>query len=421
MKHTVIIGGGAIGLFAAYFLRKSGHEVTLADKGNVPGLHSCSSGNAGLIVPSHFMPIANRAAVREGLANLFKPAAPFGIKWSFNPELFGWLWSFYLSSRNRNMGDKVQFLADFHLKSRELYRAIQEDEGLNLTLSLSGLHMVSEKAETFRNDVKAAGDAANLGIPAEIWTAEKYRDQNPALDPRIAGAVFYPWDGNIDPLPMLNHIKHWLLDNGVTIMENTPVREWIKGQSGFEGIRLADKLVKADNYLVCAGDQSSEVLQGTGLSVPLQPAKGFSYLVRNAGESLSHPALLQDRHVAITPYKTHTRIAGNFLLGMNRIEDPGPRISRIGSSVSEVFPGWDLPSPKPEQVWSGNRPVSPDGLPLIGISSVFPNLAIATGHAMMGISLAPVTGSLVADWLSGRDTNRGWRNILLPSRFGNRF
>jgi D-amino-acid dehydrogenase len=421
IKHTLIVGGGAIGLFSALFLRKAGYAVTIVDKGPVPGLHACSSGNAGLIVPSHFVPIATRSTIREGVANLFKPSAPFGLKWSFNPELFGWLWEFYKNSGSTNMDSKTKFLADFHLASRELYRSIQEKDGINLTLNLSGLHMVSEREATFRNDTATACKADKLGIPAEIWSADQYRDQNPTLDARLAGAVFYPWDGMVDPLPMLNHLKSWLMTNGVEILENTNVFDWKTSRSGIEAICIDDREITADHYLLCAGEKSGSVLKGTGLSVPLQPATGYSFLFRNATKPVSHPALLQDRHVAITPYSTHTRIAGNFLLGFQGSANSGKRIGRIRQSVEETFPGWDIPVVRKEHVWSGQRPVSPDGLPMIGKSSVYNNLSIATGHAMMGISLAPVTGSLIAAWIGGKDEGSAWKKHLSPDRFGNRF
>jgi D-amino-acid dehydrogenase len=420
-KSTAIIGGGAIGLFSAYFLNRLGHRVTVVDTGPVPGLSACSSGNAGLIVPSHFIPLASPGVLKEGLKNLLKPSAPFGVSWSFNPELFGWLWQFYKSSLSRSLATRAGLLAELHLLSRDLYLEIQEDQNINMTLSLSGLLMVSEKEKTFQQDIRTAGQSISLGMPAEIWSAQKYSEQNSTLNPRVAGAVYYPWDGSIDPLPMLNHLKHWLKNNGVRFIENAKSVRWrIEGRQ-IRSIMTPDNEVIASHFLVSAGSQSSGILKELGLSIPLQPAKGYSYLFKNEHKSVSHPTLLQDAHVALTPYANHTRIAGNFLLGNNRSVVPQYRLDDIDSSVRKTYPGWKFPEPASNRSWSGNRPVSPDGLPMIGKSSVYKNLSVSTGHAMMGISLAPASGSIIADWINDNGNHSKFESLLCPSRFKNRF
>jgi D-amino-acid dehydrogenase len=420
-KKTAIIGGGAIGLFAAFYLNRLGHDVTVIDQARIPGIAACSSGNAGLIVPSHFVPLASPGVLKEGLKNLFNPSAPFGLKWSFNPELFGWLWNFYKSSMSRNLDQKTAFLAEMHLISRQLYREIQENQGINLSLSLSGLTMVSQKEKTFNNDIRIAEKSIALGIPAEIWSAEKYRNLNITLDPQLAGAVFYPLDGKIDPLPMLNNLKQWLSEHGVTFIENSGLFRWDASGTNIRSVALAQGDLEADNFLICAGDQSAEVLKNLGLSVPLQPAKGFSYLFKNNPYTVSHPTLLQDAHIAITPYDFHTRIAGNFLLGNRESNIPRKRLKDIYNGVKNSYPGWNAPMPAINHAWSGNRPVSPDGIPMIGTSSIYRNLSLATGHAMMGISLAPVSGSMIAEAINGSTKYSAFQPFLAPDRFGNRF
>jgi len=418
---TIIIGGGAIGLFSAYYLQQSGHRVTVIDQGPIPGQQACSSGNAGLIVPSHFIPLASPATLREGIKSLFQPSAPFGLSGSLNPELIGWLWQFYKSSLSRSLDAKTSLLAELNLLSRNLYQTIQHRQGINLSLSLSGLVMVSQTEKTFEKEKKSAAQSVRLGIPAEIWTAENYRSHNTALDPRLVGAVYYPLDGKIDPLPMLNHLKHWLIENGVSFIENARIQGWSFKRTEIESVKLTGNELKADQYLICAGEHSGKLVREMGLSIPLQPAKGFSYAFKNEQAPVSHPTLLQDSHVAITPYDSHTRLAGNFLLGNKQKRIPLFRMEGIHSSVRAAYPSWNIPNPTIDHSWSGNRPVSPDGLPLMGKSTVLRNLSVATGHAMMGISLAPVSGSIMADLINGTEEYSKFYPFISPVRFGRKF
>ncbi len=420
-KKTLIIGGGVTGLFTAYFLTKKGVEVTVVDDGTVPGNHSCSSGNAGMIVPSHFLPLANPGTLKEGMWGSFTPGSAFGVHWSANADLLRWLTGFLSHSFSRSIPAKTETLAGLHLESRDLFQLVQSTDIPDLSLELTGLVMVSSTRESFDKEKRSAGHSIRLGIPAEVWSPEKFRSRNPDIDARLAGAVFYPLDGKVNPISMLQTLANWLKANGVTIIENCRVTGWRTDGHQIIAAKSGDAEFTADDFLICAGDRSGQIAKLAGCEIPLQPGKGISFDSPNSGPVLSHPTLLQDHHVAITPYEHHTRFAGNFWLGNRNDKVPQDRLNKIRQSTNQVFPGLPVDQPFAEKSWAGFRPVSPDGMPIIGRSKKWPNLLAGTGHAMMGISLGPVSGSILSDLVTGAPLKKAYDRFLSPSRFGNSF
>ena len=420
-KKTLIIGGGVTGLFTAFFLIKKGFDVTIIDDGPVPGLHSCSSGNAGMIVPSHFVPLANKGTLKEGLFGSFTPGSAFGINWSADAGLIRWLATFLRNSFSEMIPQKTETLAALHLESRDLFQLIQAADIPDLSLELTGLFMVSSTSESFEQGKRSAGQSNRLGIPAEICSPEQFNALNPDLNAKLTGAVFYPLDGKVNPLPMLQNLASWLKARGVTIVENCSVTGWKATGNQVIAAISNDREFEADDFLICAGDRSGSIASLLGCEIPLQPGKGISFDCPNSGPVISHPTLLQDHHIAMTPYENHTRIAGNFLLGNRKNEISQDRLNRIHQSANHVFPGLKIPQPVSENSWAGFRPVSPDGMPIIGRSKKYSNLLTGTGHAMMGISLGPVSGSILSDLTAGIALKPEYNRFLAPSRFSNSF
>jgi D-amino-acid dehydrogenase len=420
-KKTLIIGGGVIGLFTAYFLVKKGIDVTIIDEGPVPGLHSCSSGNAGMIVPSHFLPIANRGTVKDGFRGTLTPGSGFGLSRAAHPGLVRWMAGFIRNSYGREITGRTATLAALHLESRDLFQKVQATDIPDLTLDLSGLVMVSSTRKSFEHGKRSAEESIRLGIPAEVWSPEKFNGVNPELNASLTGAIFYPLDGKVDPFPMLRNLAAWLRSHGAAIMENCRVTGWQTENNQIVAVKSNRREFPADEFVICAGDRSGSIAKLLGCDIPLQPGKGISFDHLNTGPVLSHPTLLQDHHVAITPYEDHTRIAGNFLLGNRDCKVSQERLNRIHQATGQVFPGMMIPQPVAGSSWAGFRPVSPDGMPIIGRSGKYPNLLTGAGHAMLGISLGPVTGSLLSDVIAGTPVRTDYSRYLAPSRFGNSF
>jgi len=416
--RVIIIGAGAMGIFSAYYLNKSGYQVLLFDDHHIPGLHSCSSSNAGMLVPSHFTPIATPSMVREGILSLLNHKAPFGIKWSGNPALYSFLLKMLVSSFGGRSDLKMNTLSQFHLQSLKEYDQIKESDEIDLFLNHSGLVMVSQKQKTFELDKKTAKKASDLGIPTEIWSAEEYAAKNPHLHPRLNGAVYYPWDGKVDPYPMLKSMVHWLKQQGVDILENTPVSGFVVENNKIIAVKSGSQQYPTSQVLITAGIASPVLAKHFNTHIPIQPARGVSFSFKNEMDSLSHPTILQDAHVAITPYPHYTRIAGHFELGERSRKFSLCRLNRLVATVRSHYPTWVFTKPEIKNIWTGFRPVSPDGLPMIGKIPGWENVWLNTGHAMMGISLAPVSGNMITQMISEQHQfPNTWFSLYDPARF----
>lgn len=420
-EKIVIIGGGLIGLFSAWYLRKEGFEVTLLDAGKIPGQQSCSYGNAGMIVPSHYVPLATRAALRQALTSQFKRHAAIRLKLASSRELLPWLLQFSSIALKNKAQEKMGFLARIGLESRELYQKLEHESGLPVHFHPTGIQMVCRRQQTLEHEARLGTQAAQWNIPAEIWSRDEFLKKNPGLEADIAGAVYYPLDGIIDPFPLQKTLVEELTRSGVSLMQHQQVTGWEVSQNRVAGVRTSEQTISGDYFLIAAGDQSPALLEHLGMRIPVLPGKGISYLGRRTIPAPAFPTLLQDEHIAITPYETHVRVASHFILGDRtpdiRIKD----LLQIDASITNTITNWKKGQHHEAKTWAGYRPVSPDGLPLIGESRKYPNLSIASGHAMIGVSLAPFTGSMIAALASGKKVDQEALRLLAPGRFGQAF
>jgi D-amino-acid dehydrogenase len=175
--------------------------------------------------------------------------------------------------------------------------------------------------------------------------------------------------------------------------------------------------IEADEFVVCGGAWSAEILSGIQVHLPMQAGKGYSLTLAHPRQMPAICSILTEARVAVTPMGQSLRVGGTMeIAGLNHQVDPR-RVRGIVRSVPRYFPELresDFDSIVP---WHGLRPCSPDGLPYLGRTRRWVNLSIATGHAMMGLSLAPITGALVAQWLSGEQPAIDL-SLLSPDRFG---
>ena len=416
---VLIVGGGLIGLFSAWYLNKAGLKVAVVDSGPIPGPQSCSFGNAGMIVPSHFVPFATRHAFTQAIKSPFMKHSAIGIQ--PGKDLIPWMFQFSKAAFFDDLNQKKKFLATASLESRDLYKQLHQEESIDFQLNLSGIQMLCRSAKTLKHEVQTGLIASDYGIKAEIWSAEEFLQNNPGMKARIAGAVYYPFDGAIDPFPMQKVLTEKLQQSGVRFLQNTPVLGWKHENGRIMAATTQHGVIGAGQFLIAAGGQTDQLTGMLRLSLPVLPGKGSSYQTKSPEIMLRIPTLLQDEHVAITPYPTHVRVASRFILGNRSSRVTFNDLQQVDSSIRKSLPNWSLSIPKTDHAWAGFRPVSPDGLPLIGRSQKFDNLAVAGGHAMIGLSLAPYTGLLVSKLLSDKQVHDQTVKLLNPGRFGQTF
>lgn len=413
-KKVTIIGGGVIGLCCAWYLTKEGHEVTVIDNGDITD--GTSFGNAGYVSPSHFVPLASPYTIGKALKWMLNSASPFYIKPSLDRDLIRWGMAFWRSSRKSTMQRNIPPLnALLHL-SRELMNPLREELGDHFRMAEKGCFMLYKTSKGERAEIKFANEALQLGIQANICTANDIQTLEPYITTNVLGGVLYPIDCHLHPGDFMATLKAHLITEGVKFKLQTQVSGFETKGNRVSAVKTRRGEFEVDELILAAGSWLPELCRTLGIGLPLQAGKGYSMTYPDARPNLCHPAILTERRVAMTPMGKDLRLGGTMeISGINHQVQPN-RVAAIYASVKEYYPGLQVPAPKIEQVWHGLRPLSPDGLPYIGRHGKYNNLSIAGGHAMLGLSLSAATGKLIAEIVSGQEATVNLKPFD-PARF----
>lgn len=414
-KKILIIGGGVIGLCTAYYALRTGHQVTIVERGT-PAHDSCSLGNAGMIVPSHFIPLAAPGMVSYGLKMMLRPDSPFYIRPRLNGDLIRWGLAFMRAANAGHVARSGPVLRDLHMLSRQCYEELAEERGNDFGLVKKGLLMLCKSEHTLHEEAGAAAKARDLGIPAEVLTQEATAKLDPGAQMDIAGSVYFPNDCHLTPQKFVAGLTRDLEMGGATFLWSTEVTGWQKKNNCIEAMKTTQGDFTADEYVLAGGSWSSQQNTDLGLNLLLQAGKGYSMTLANPRQLPTLCSILTEARVAVTPMGETLRVGGTMeITGLDQSINP-LRVQGIIKSIPPYFPAFKPEDFQGVPVWTGLRPCSPDGLPYIGRTRRYSNLSIATGHAMMGLSLGPVTGRLMADILSDRKPSLDI-TLLNPDRY----
>jgi D-amino-acid dehydrogenase len=394
-KRVLIIGGGIIGLSAAYFLQADGHEVTVLEKDEVGS--GSSLHNAGLVVPSHFVPLAAPGMVGLALRWMLNPESPLYVKPRLDVDFMTWLWHFALACREKAVVKAMPLLRDLSLASLALFEEMSRTGGVEFDFQKKGLLILFRTEHGKKGALKTASRAGAIGIQARVLNKIELQELEPHPVFGATGGVYYPGDAHLVPATFLERLRERLLQRGVRILSSTSVVGFDTRPALIAGVRTPHGTMNADEYVLSGGAWSAEIIRDLRLRFPLQAGKGYSVTVPMTPGSPRIPCLLEEDRVAVTPMGEYLRFAGTMeLSGMDGVITDR-RVRALLRAVPRYFENLHPSVDDATTVWSGLRPCTPDGLPYIGRFRGFDNLIAATGHAMIGISLAPITGKLVAE------------------------
>jgi len=404
MSKAVIIGGGVIGLFSAYYLNKSGWEVDIIDQGDLSD--NCSYGNAGMITPSHFIPLAAPGMIEQGIRWMFDSKSPFYVKPSLNPELIGWGLKFLKSATRKHVDRSAGALRDISVMSKLLFQEFEKDSKIDFGLQDKGILMLFKTPKFVEEEKHMAEQAINLGLDAQYLSPEECRQLQPGVEMDILGAVHYHCDAHLYPNKLMRGLIKYIENaKGVTIYRNTEIVKISHEAGKITSVNSKDKEFKGDAYVVAGGAWSPGIARLAGLKVPLMPGKGYSFMVpQEESKQMTIPSILCEARVAITPMNGSIRYGGTMEVGKINNNINMSRVQGIVESVPKYLPNFKPEMPQQKDIWFGFRPVSPDGMPYIGLSNKYQNLAVATGHAMIGLGLGPATGKIISQVLNGQLT-----------------
>lgn len=415
-KRVLIVGGGIIGLATAYHALGRGHQVTVVDRG-AAGQDGCSFGNAGMIVPSHVVPLAAPGMVRLGLKWMWNPESPFWIKPRLSWDLLSWGLKFCRASTHQHVQRAGPILRDLHLASRALYETLAAEPGFDFGLVQRGLLMLCKTPHALDEEARAAATARELGIPAEVLDPRQTAQLDPQVRMDVAGSVYFPRDCHLQPARLMQQLAAAVQRQGAQLVWATEARDWEVKTGRIAALRTPAGRFEADEFVIAGGAWSQAIGRSLGLLLPLQAGKGYSLTLTKPREAPGICAILVEARVAVTPMGSSLRFGGTMeMAGMETAVNP-LRVRGIVNSVPNYYPAFHQQDFDGIAPWQGLRPCSPDGLPYLGRTRRLKNLIVATGHAMMGLSLGPVTGALVSEIVSGETPSIDLR-LLDPDRFG---
>jgi len=399
MKKCIIIGGGVIGLCSAYYLQKEGHQVTVIDQSSMED--GASYVNAGYISPSHIIPLSAPGVVKKGIEWMFDPSSPFYVKPRLNADFIRWAWAFNKSCTEKHVKASMKVIRDIAVFSHELYQDISSEADFNFHFEKKGLLMLCKTEKMLEEEVEVAELAAKLDLEASVLDREALKRLEPNLEVDAIGATFYKCDAHTTPLEFMNDLKSHLLKNGVEILANQEVVDIDIRENKIKGVKCNDSMIQGDEFVLTAGSWTGLIAKKLGMRLLLQAGKGYRINVpRETG--IKYPAILAEAKVAVTPMNGFTRFAGTMEINKLNNEGNQVRVKAIAKAVNAYYPDVTVQKEEMENASSGLRPLSPDGLPYIGRTENCSNLTIATGHAMMGWTMATGTGKLVSEIVSSK-------------------
>ncbi len=398
-NDILIIGGGVIGVCAAYFLAQEGREVTLIEKNDIAT--GSSYGNAGLIAVDHSVPMPAPGVITQGLRWLLDDSSPFYVKPRLDPDLIRWLWKFRGASNAKQVRWAIPVLLELNSASLALYDDLHARLNLDDAYHRQGrifLYRTQAGLEHAARDVEML---APFGVHGQVLDANQVRERFPLVKDAVIGGVYYPNYAHFDPARFVREMARVAREKGADIRTRTEVLKFGASNGRIDEVVTTRGTFAAEEIVLAAGAWSAPLGKMLGLKLPIQPAKGYSITAKRPDDFPEQPVQLADDMVAVTPMGPHLRFSSTlemagFDMGIN-----AKRVAASRRAMREYLRGGD--SLEELELWRGFRPMTPDDFPIIGRPRGYGNLVLATGHSMAGMTQGPVTGKLVAQIITGQE------------------
>jgi glycine/D-amino acid oxidase-like deaminating enzyme len=399
-SHVVVIGAGIVGTCCALWLRRQGFRVTLVDR-NEPG-SGCSAGNAGMFQTGSVMPLATPGILRRVPRMLLDPNGPLVIRWKHLPVLAPWLWRLVRNASPARMDAISDALASLLRGAKDAYRPLVAGAGAQSLIRDQG------ELYVFRSDrAYAAVSQKHLlyhrhGIEVVELDAAALREREPALSPAYRRGYYLPDSSyTTDPRALTLALAADFARHGGEVLRANADAIAV----GDEGVRIviSDATLACDRLVIAAGAFSKSLAAQVGVDVPLESLRGYHLDLPDRGVQLNGPLIDGEMNFGVIPMAGRVRLAGTIELAGLEAAPAWRRADMLLPLAKAMLPS--LASHGADAVrWMGHRPGLPDSLPVIGPAPNRPNVWLAFGHGQLGLTLAAVTGRVVAEALAGQTT-----------------
>jgi D-amino-acid dehydrogenase len=396
-SDVLVVGGGVIGLACAHYLSDAGRQVRILEQNRIG--RGASHGNCGLIYTSDLIPLCFPGAIRQELWRMICRRSPLYIQPALDWELMRWLMNFALKCNRWHLDRALKAKEGLLKHSRQLYDELFDDIRLAAEYDRKGVLIVFRKEKEMEHHARTVELLKPFGFDAELLEAKLLFDIEPAFCKAVCGAWHHKGDSHLRPESLMESWKKHLLERGVEMMENCEARRFVSEKGRITKVVTGRGDFSAGDFVMAAGAWSPNLARTLGLRLPILPGKGYSITMDRPAVCPQMPCYLHERNVVVTPWASGYRLGGTMEFSGFNIEMRPKRLEHLKKSAGEYLRE-PLGEPIRDQ-WVGLRPMTFDDLPIIGQAPGVQNLYLASGHGMLGISMAPSTGLLIAELIAG--------------------
>ena len=399
---VMVLGGGVIGTSTAYYLARSGAEVTLFDRREGLALET-SFANAGQVSPGYSTPWAAPGIPLKALKWMFQKHAPLAIR--LDGSLFQLRW---MAQMLRNCSperyainkERMMRVAEY---SRACLQQLRADTGIQYEQRTGGtlqLFRTQAQLDAVQRDIAVLQEC---NVPYQLLTRDQLAQVEPGLAQardRLAGGLRLPNDETGDCHRFTNALADAARGLGVNFELSRPVDGLVMEGGRIAGVRSGGQLLKADRYVLAFGSYSRPALAPLGIDLPVYPVKGYSLTVPLVDPALAPQSTVLDEtyKIAVTRFDDRIRVGGMAELGGYDLRLDPRRRATLELVANDLFPGGDMAR---ATFWTGLRPMTPDSTPIVGATR-YPNLFLNTGHGTLGWTMACGSGKLISDMVTGQ-------------------
>lgn len=394
MAHVTIVGGGVIGLSAAWELHRRGADVTVLDS-RAPGT-AASAVNAGWVSPSLAGPVPMPGLVKTSLKWMLNPESPLYIKPRLNPDFIRWLYRFWRACQPAKYEAGLEATA---VLGQDTMKIMDDwvEQGIDFEMHKYGLLFAFRDLSHMESQLKAFDSVTPYGYeqPTPMY-GDDLRQAEPVLGEEILGGYLVKAERTVQPVSLVQGLIAKLEEVGVTIKSGSPVVDFDVRGGRVVAVRTPAERIQTDSVLIAAGAWTNHIGKMAGAKIPIEAGKGYGLDFKPAPVAPRSSIYMHEDRVAVSPFDSGLRLSGTMELTGLSERFTERRIGAIHKAGKRLLNGWPQDA-EPAHVWTGMRPMAPDGLPVLGKVKGFSNLTVASGHAMLGVTLAAVTAVQMAD------------------------
>jgi D-amino-acid dehydrogenase len=401
-KKVVVIGAGIIGVCAANSLAEEGFSVEVVDPVEPGSPAQCSYGNAGGLSPGSCIPNSMPGIASQVPGMLLDPDGPIGLRLLDLPHALPWLTRFLLNSRLSRVRRIADGMIELNRLTLECYEPLIQEAGCKDLLLRRGQLFAYENPNGPEGSKLSIAMRRERGVKVEILDARQMREVEPAISPAYRAGVFLPEQGQCpNPGRLVASIARLAARKGVVFTRQN-VRSLVLEQGCVKGVATEAGIVAADMVVIAAGAFSGPFAKQAGVRVPLISERGYHIMLPQAKTGLGVNVNAVERKFVAAPMEGGLRLSGTVEFANPSAAPNWRRAEILARQAEHMFPGVDL---RGMERWMGNRPGTPDSIPIIETAPRHNNVILAFGHGHQGLMGGSVTGRLVAELAAKRPTS----------------